>query len=90
MAISRLCRANASGIVHVTNSSDCSWFEFAREIVARAGLSTEVKPVRSVQMARPAPRPTYSVLSPASLYRYGIEMPDWKDALQRYLKELKN
>ncbi|HEX3821450.1 MAG TPA: dTDP-4-dehydrorhamnose reductase [Candidatus Sulfotelmatobacter sp.] len=90
MAISRLCRANASGIVHVTNSSDCSWFEFAREIVARAGLSTEVKPVRSAQMARPAPRPTYSVLSPASLYRYGIEMPDWKDALQRYLKELKN
>jgi dTDP-4-dehydrorhamnose reductase len=38
-------------------------------------------------MARPAPRPAYSVLSATSLNRYGIEMPEWKDALDRYLKE---
>jgi dTDP-4-dehydrorhamnose reductase len=38
-------------------------------------------------MARPAPRPAYSVLSPVSLQRYGIVMPTWKDALRRYLEE---
>ncbi len=86
-AIVQLCRKDASGIVHVTNAGNCSWFEFAREIVGQAGLSTEVRPVSTVQMARPAPRPAYSVLSPASLQRYEIEMPEWKDALQRYLKE---
>jgi dTDP-4-dehydrorhamnose reductase len=43
--------------------------------------------VSSQQMARPAPRPTYSVLSPTSLLRYGIEMPAWKDALRRYLQK---
>jgi dTDP-4-dehydrorhamnose reductase len=86
-AIMSLCRANASGIVHVTNSGDCSWFEFAREIMAAAGLSTEVRPVSSTQMARPAPRPAYSVLSPGSLERYRIGMPEWRDALRRYLKE---
>jgi len=86
-AIIQLCRKGASGIVHVTNAGDCSWFEFAREIVRGAGLAAEVRPVSSQQMARPAPRPAYSVLSSASLQRYGIAMPTWQDALQRYLKE---
>ncbi|MBZ5683534.1 MAG: dTDP-4-dehydrorhamnose reductase [Acidobacteriia bacterium] len=86
-AIIQLCRKNASGIVHVTNAGDCSWFEFAQEIVTGAGLATEVRAVSSQQMARPAPRPAYSVLSATSLRRYGIEMPGWKDALGRYLLE---
>jgi dTDP-4-dehydrorhamnose reductase len=85
--ISELCRKNAAGILHVTNGGNCSWFEFAREIVQMADLSAEVRPVSTQQMARPAPRPAYSVLSPGSLQRLGIEMPAWQDALQRYLKE---
>jgi dTDP-4-dehydrorhamnose reductase len=86
-AIAELCRKRARGIVHVNNAGDCTWFEFACEIVKDAGLSCEVRPVSSQQMARPAPRPAYSVLSPASLHQYGIEMPTWQDALQRYLAE---
>ncbi len=89
-AIIGLCRNQASGIVHVTNAGNCSWFEFAREIVKDAELVTEVRPVSSEQMARPAPRPAYSVLSPRSLQRYGIAMPTWQDALQRYLQERKH
>ena len=86
-AIVQLCRGNASGIVHVNNAGDCSWFEFARAIVKAAGLTTEVRPVSSEQMARPAPRPAYSVLSPASLQRWGVALPPWQDALRRYLHE---
>jgi len=86
-AINQLCRQDASGIVHVTNAGDCSWFEFAHEILARAGQETQVQPVSSVQMARPAPRPAYSVLSPASLHQYEIALPAWQDALGRYLLE---
>jgi dTDP-4-dehydrorhamnose reductase len=86
-AIIQLCRVNAKGILHATNTGDCMWFEFAEEIVKSAGLPTTVRPVSSQQMARPAPRPAYSVLSPARLYGYGIEMPAWRDALQRYLKQ---
>jgi dTDP-4-dehydrorhamnose reductase len=85
-AIVQLCRKNASGIVHATNAGDCTWFEFAREIVRAAGLNTPVQPVSSRQMARPAPRPAYSVLSPNSLNSLGIQMPSWQDALQRYIK----
>jgi len=86
-AIVQLCRKGASGIVHVNNSGDCSWFEFAREIMKQAGVVIEVRPTTTGQIARPAPRPAYSVLSATSLHRYGIEMPAWQDALQRYLKE---
>ncbi|HEY7098802.1 MAG TPA: dTDP-4-dehydrorhamnose reductase [Terriglobales bacterium] len=86
-AIIQLCNAGATGIVHATNRGECSWYEFAREIVQNAGLKTMVRPTTSEQFARPAPRPEYSVLSPSSLVRYGIVMPTWQDALPRYLAE---
>ncbi|MGA7400564.1 MAG: dTDP-4-dehydrorhamnose reductase [Candidatus Sulfotelmatobacter sp.] len=86
-AIPQLCRQSAGGIVHVTNAGDCTWFEFAQEIVRSAGLPTTVRPVSSAQMARPAPRPAYSVLSPVRLRELRIEMPSWRDALRRYLEE---
>jgi dTDP-4-dehydrorhamnose reductase len=85
-AIIQLCRNQATGIVHATNAGDCTWFEFAQEIVRDSGFETEVRPVSSEKMARPAPRPAYSVLSPASLQAYRITMPSWRHALQRYLE----
>ena len=88
--IIELCRNHARGIVHATNSGNCSWFEFASEIVNRAHLATEVRPVSSQQVARPAPRPAYSVLSGKSLQRYEIAVPMWQDGLERYLVERNN
>jgi len=85
--IIQLCRSDAKGIVHATNRGDCSWFEFAREIVADTRLNTRVRPSTSEHFVRPARRPTYSVLSGKSLEKQGIEMPHWQDALRRYLLE---
>ena len=84
-AIRQLCHKNAGGIVHVTNRGECTWFDFAREIVASAGLPTVVRPTTSDKFVRPAERPQYSVLSPRSLEAYGISMPQWQDALARYM-----
>jgi dTDP-4-dehydrorhamnose reductase len=86
-AIIQVCRKNGAWILHATNAGDCTWFEFAEEIVKTAGLAATVLPVSSQQMARPAPRPVYSVLSPTRLNGYGIEMPSWRNALKRYLKQ---
>ncbi len=86
-AIIQLSRSGARGIVHVTNTGDCSWYEFAREILKGSALNTEVRPVSSQEMARPAPRPAYSVLSPRSLQSHGLSLPTWQDALRRYLRE---
>ena len=69
-ALVQLCRASARGIVHATNSSNCTWYEFATEIVRRSGLPTTVKPVTTAEFPRPARRPAYSVLSPDSLHAY--------------------
>jgi dTDP-4-dehydrorhamnose reductase len=84
-ALVRLCHASARGIVHVTNSGNCTWYEFASEIVRVSGLPTVVKPVTTAEFPRPARRPAYSVLSPDSLHTYNIHMPDWQDGLRRYL-----
>ena len=86
-AIIQLCRKEASGIVHATNRGDCTWFEFAREIVAKSGSNTIVRPTTSDKFVRAAERPKYSVLSPSSLEKYAIAMPSWQDALSRYLQE---
>jgi dTDP-4-dehydrorhamnose reductase len=84
-ALVELCRASASGIVHVTNSGNCTWYEFATQIVRVSGMPTVVKPVTTAEFPRPARRPAYSVLSPDSLHAYNILMPEWQDALRRYL-----
>jgi dTDP-4-dehydrorhamnose reductase len=85
VALTQLCAKGARGIVHVTNSGHCTWYEFAKEIIRTSGLPTVVKPVTSAEFPRPARRPEYSVLSPSSLNAYGIKMPEWQDSLRRYL-----
>jgi dTDP-4-dehydrorhamnose reductase len=84
-ALVKLCRASAQGIVHVTNSGNCTWYEFAAEIVRQSGLPAAVRPVTTAEFPRPARRPAYSVLSPDSLHAYNIHLADWQDALRRYL-----
>ncbi len=88
-AIVHLCRCDARCTLHVTNSGHCSWHEFAEELVRGAGRTeVTVKPISSEEFARPAARPKNSVLSPASLrQRYGITLPPWQEAVQRYLHE---
>ncbi|HMK88850.1 MAG TPA: dTDP-4-dehydrorhamnose reductase [Methylocystis sp.] len=87
-ALLRLISARApAGVYHVVGSGQASWFDFAKEIVARAGLGhVPVEPVPTSQMPTPAMRPPYSVLSNGKLTQtLGWAMPTWRDALQRYL-----
>ena len=87
-AIRDLVQKDARGIVHITNEGICSWFDFAREILAQSGRgSVPVHPITTDQSARPARRPHYSVLSPASLHAYGLKLRPWQDALRAFLQE---
>jgi dTDP-4-dehydrorhamnose reductase len=87
-AIVHLARADASGIVHVTNSGPCSWYEFACTVLKVGGYThVEVEPVRTEDVPRPAPRPRYSVLSSASANRYHISMRPWRETLADYFRE---
>ncbi len=86
-AIVRLCRRNAEGLIHATNSGDCTWCDFACEVLEQAGLTTKVLPTTSDKFVRPANRPRYSVLSPASLLAYGVAMRPWRQTLPAYLAQ---
>src|ERR1051326_6847408 len=84
-AIIKLCRADAGGIIHCATSGDCTWYEFACEIIKQSSLKSTVRPTTSDKYIRAAERPPYSVLSGESLRRHGIEMRPWQKALSDYL-----
>jgi dTDP-4-dehydrorhamnose reductase len=69
--------------MHVAGAGECSWYEFASAIVEEAGLQCEVKPARTADMARPAPRPAYSVLG--SERSEAPRLPEWRQGLGAYL-----
>jgi dTDP-4-dehydrorhamnose reductase len=85
-----LVHADARGILHVTNTGSCSWFEFAVEILRQAGRSSiRVLPITTAQAGRPAKRPGYPALSAASLHSHGIMLRSWQEAIAVYLQELR-
>jgi dTDP-4-dehydrorhamnose reductase len=77
----RLIEKGARGTFHVTDSGECTWYEFAKEIVRLARLSTPVEPCTSADFPRPAKRPAYSVLDINTPERRIGPLPDWKVAL---------
>jgi len=80
-ALVELARTEDYGIHHMAASGQCSWFEFAREIFARAGVDTRVEPCTTEDFPRPAPRPAYSVMTSER----GHSLPSWQEGLEAYL-----
>jgi dTDP-4-dehydrorhamnose reductase len=73
-----------AGIVHVAGGGSCSWYEFAREIVAGARVPCEVSPCSTAEFPRPATRPAYSVLR-SERDEAALVLPAWREGLARYL-----
>lgn len=79
------------GNYHATNEGEyISWYDFTKEIYRQAGLSTKVIPVSTEEYGlSKARRPKNSRLDKTKLKAEGFApLPDWKDALSRYLKAL--
>ena len=81
------------GIYHATNEGYISWAEFAREIFKLSNKNVKVNDVTTLEYKKLVPnqtdRPLNSRMSKDSLDKKGFNrLPDWKDALKRYLKEL--
>lgn len=80
------------GYYHATNEGGyVSWYDFAVEIYKQVGMTTEVIPVTTAEYGlSKAARPCNSRLDKSKLTRAGFQpLPDWKDALSRYLLEIK-
>ena len=81
------------GYYHATNEGGyISWYEFACEIFRQAGMDVTVVPVTTAEYGvSKAARPFNSRLDKSKLIQNGFKpLPDWKDALSRYLQALKN
>ena len=79
------------GYYHATNEGGyISWYDFACEIFRQAGYPTKVIPVTTAEYGlSKAKRPFNSRLDKHKLVENGFTpLPDWKDALKRYLKEI--
>lgn len=78
------------GNYHATNEGGyITWYDFACEIFRQAGMDVDVEPVSSAQYAAKAKRPENSRMNKQKLVDNGFEpLPDWKDALRRYLGTL--
>ena len=79
------------GFYHATNEGGyISWYDFTCEIYRQAGKFTKVLPVTTAEygLSR-AKRPFNSRLEKSKLTESGFKrLPDWKDALSRFLKQL--
>lgn len=75
------------GIYHAVNSGSASWFEFAEHILNETKINAKLDPITSNEYNSQMQRPKYSVLDNSKISQYVGEIPNWKDALHRYLKE---
>jgi len=80
------------GIYHYSNDGECSWYQFATEIVSllkKEGESVKAQrilPIHTAEYPLPAPRPAYSVMSKQKYQKVvGTVVPGWREALERYL-----
>ncbi len=84
----QLLERGATGLFHVVNSGDCTWYEFAAEIFRQSNLKPDLTPITSAEFGAAAKRPAYSVLSTAKLASVlGSPLRSWQEALAAYLAE---
>jgi dTDP-4-dehydrorhamnose reductase len=77
----------ATGLFHLTNVGECSWFEFAKGVFDLVGVEVEMEPIETGETGRRARRPSYSALTTTRLSEVGSSpLRPWNEALSDYLR----
>jgi dTDP-4-dehydrorhamnose reductase len=80
---------HAGGTYHLSGAPDTTWADFARAIMAAAGLPCGIRDIPSSAYPTPARRPMNSRLDCTSMFRdFGITRPDWQAGLRQIVREL--
>ena len=82
-ALVALAQSHHFGLRHLAAAGECSWFDFAETILERERIACTVRPTTTDELARPAPRPAYSVLR--SERPDTPKLPHWREGLDDYL-----
>ena len=74
------------GIYHYTDGGECTWHDFACEIMREAGLACHVEPCTTAERNMRAARPAYSVLNTARIKTIeGIAIAPWQERLREVI-----
>ncbi len=87
--IAELIEKGTTGLIHLTNSGDCTWHEFAAKIFELSSITTDLTPITSAEFGAKAQRPGYSVLGSNRTEETGVKLRPWQEALAAYLEERK-
>lgn len=86
--IVQLAHSDSYGLYHATSEGSCSWYEFAKEIFALAGVQVILEAAAPGEFPAKAPRPAYSVLENRRLKEIGLNgFSPWREGLQQYMSE---
>jgi dTDP-4-dehydrorhamnose reductase len=80
-----LADAGAAGIFHLVGAGSCTRYELAVEVLRLAGLEVPVEPVIAATFPSRAARPANSVLDCGKAAALGVRMPEWREALARFV-----
>jgi dTDP-4-dehydrorhamnose reductase len=87
-AIRLLMGSESSGVYHVCNRGQATWYDLAKKALELVDLPTEVIPVPTSEFPRPAHRPARGILSTKRFMdTTGKLMPAWQVSLGLYIKE---
>jgi len=84
-----IIRQKARGLYHISNGGECSRYEYGKYILEKIGYDGEIRKAYQKDFNLPAKRPKYSKLDNFGLFETtNFKMPEWKDAVDRFLKEI--
>jgi dTDP-4-dehydrorhamnose reductase len=87
-AIRAIVERGTFGTFHVTNTGQCTWYEFASEIFRQQGLTPDITPVATEAFPTKARRPKFSALRHGAIERLGLPpLPPWQEGVRAYLAE---
>jgi dTDP-4-dehydrorhamnose reductase len=87
-AIRRIVERRVFGTYHVTNTGQCTWYEFAREILTQAAITTDLRETTSERFPTLARRPKFSALRHGAMDALNFPaMPSWSEGIRDYLRE---
>jgi len=86
-AILEAVAAQTEGVLHLTASGACSWYEFTAAIMANAGLEVEIEPVQTTRAPDGPDRPLNGVLARTRGNALGLSpLRPWEDGLSDYMQ----
>jgi len=78
-----------SEVFHYSNDGECSWYDFAKEIVSLSGTKCIISPIDSKDYSQKALRPKYVLMNKRKIQDYfGLEIHFWTDSLKSCIKDL--